>query len=41
MQGAFKFLQNVEGKGRANDVVDKKYRSVSNPVECLAEGIDI
>jgi hypothetical protein len=23
MQGAFKFLQNIEGKGPANDIVDK------------------
>ena len=33
MQGAFKFLQNVEGKDLLMMVL-KKYRSVTNPAGC-------
>ena len=33
MQGAFKFLPNVEGKDLLMMVL-KKYRSVTNPAEC-------
>jgi len=40
MQGAFKFLQNIEQKDLLIMEL-KKYGIVLNRVECCAEGIDI